>query len=170
MKSVKARVQTEDGLSVEVESDTLDYEEALASTLRAVRRTTPGAPATASPTSGSLRRLVEKLAPETIHYLRLLVEHPEGLSDEEIRKRLGLESRQKLAGMKGSITKAAEHVGLTGGDIIERDVGRDQQGRTYHFAIPDAVRQSLADVLPEEPAQEPVSAAPSPPEPDDVPF
>lgn len=167
---VKARVQTDDGLSIEVETSTLEYEEALASTLRAVRRATTASPAeTGRPSSADLRQLVEKLSDETIEYLRLLVEHPKGLNDHEITQRLGLESRQKLAGMNGAVTKTADNLGLEGENIIRRTVGRGQNGRTYHYVIPDAMRPRLANVLPEEPESGP-PVRPAIPEPDDVPF
>ena len=167
---VKARLRTEDGVSIEVEASTQEYEEALATTLRAIRRAAASSSTDDTPSSAELRQMVEKLSTDAVEYLRLLVENPDGLSDEEITNALGLETRQKLAGLNGSITKVADRVGLEGDDIIRRTVGRGPQGRTYHYVVPDGTRAKLTNVLPEEPEPAPSRKSPPPPADDDVPF
>lgn len=169
---VKARLTTEDGISIEVEAGTGEYEEALATTLRAIRQASAVAASGADggPTRAQLQQMVEKLSSETLDYLRLLVRNPEGLDDDAITTMLGIETRQKLAGMNGSVTKVAAGVGIPDDvDIIHREVGRGSDGsRTYHYTIPAPVRMKLDQVLPEE--EPAIADLPPPPADDDVPF
>lgn len=169
---VKARVQTPDGLVVEVEAEAREFEAALATAVRALRAADDSpARSDTGPTPGALQQMVERLSPQAIEYLRLLVEYPSGLRDEEITKALGLgDRRQKLAGMNGSITKAADAVGITT-DIIKRSVERGTNGRrTYFYVLPPDVQDKLENVLPEdaddEDPEQPASAANH----DDIPF
>jgi hypothetical protein len=169
---VKARLTTEDGITIEVETGTGDYEDALATTLRAIRQASAAAAAggAGGPTRAQLQQMVEKLSTETLDYLRLLVRNPQGLEDDEITRLLGIENRQKLAGMNGAVTKVAAGVGIPDDvDIIHREMSRGPDGsRTYHYTVPGRVREKLDQVLPEEAS--PRRAAPPPPSDDDVPF
>lgn len=162
---VTVKLHTEDGITIEFDAVPGEYEQALYTTLRAIRTTSP-APVLADPgpSAADLTAIVERLSPETVDYLRLLVENPGGLTDDEITKELGLDTRQKLAGMNGAVTKVADNYGVSGRDIISRVVNRGPEGsRTYHYKVPDRIRPMLMDALPEE-AESAVGMTPSGPD------
>lgn len=174
---VTAKLHTDDGITVEVDAPPEEYEIALLTTLRAIRgavEPTPRAGAGAS--AAAFHQMVDRLSEETIDYLRLLADYPEGLTDVELREALGIDSRRKLAGMNGAVTKVAENAGIDA-EIITRTVTRKADGtRQYHYVIPPDVRQRLASALPEEPEAEPEPEptgswdGPPPPSDDEVPF
>lgn len=163
---VKAVIRGE-GFAVEIDASPTEYEAALATTIRAVQASRRSDDALPSPSV--LQAVVERLPDEAIEYLRILVEEPEGVSGEDLELMLDLSSRQKLAGLNGSITKSAGSAGLDV-DLIEKSVTRTADGkRKYFYKVPPSLRSRMANALPEEP--EPThDFAPPPPSDDDVPF
>lgn len=168
---VKAVIKGED-FAVEIDASPAEYEAALATTIRAVQSSRAKNEDTL-PSPSILQVLVERLPDEAVEYLRILVEEPEGVSGDDLELMLELDSRQKLAGLNGSITKAAGTVGLDV-DLIQKQVSRSAEGkRRYFYKVLPSIRPRLANVLPEEAEPEPdhpfVAPAP-PPSDDDVPF
>lgn len=146
---VKARLTTPDGVTIEFESSTDEYASALAATLRAIRRADAPlyADETPGPTRAQLEEFAGRVSSETAEYLRLLASHPKGLSDNEIESLLELDSRQRLAGMNGAVTKVAGSVGIED-DLIASTVTRTQDGgRSYHYEVPAHLRAGLMEVL-----------------------
>lgn len=162
-----------DGFAVEIDATPSEYEAALTATLRAVQSSQGGGD-DGLPSPSVLQALVERLSDEAVEYLRVLVEEPEGVSGDDLELMLDL-SRQKLAGLNGSITKAGGTANLDI-ELIEKSISRTAEGkRRYFYKVPPSLRSRLANVLPEESEAEPepahpfVSPAP-PPSDDDVPF
>jgi hypothetical protein len=168
----KARFEIDGNIVFEFEAAAYEFEAVLASTLRVVRASEP-TPADPAPSQAKLHEMVEKLPEDTLGYLRLLVEEPEGLTDGEVIELLQLDGgRRKLAGVNGSVTKAADRAGITT-PIVKRTVTRGTDGeRRYHYQVPGSILPLLEQALPEEDEPEPEAGdfLPPPPADDDFPF
>ena len=74
--------------------------------------------------------------------LELLVRHhPLSVSDDDIRKELGLENNRKIAGLMGSLTKWARKSGLRIEELIVRESKRNGTGERHYLygIVPTAI-------------------------------
>lgn len=79
-----------------------------------------------------------KFHPKQLDLLKTLYENPDGVEDDELRKRLDLETGQALGGTLSGLTHQAKKFSLQGTDVVTGKGKKDADGvlRWYYMLTP----------------------------------
>jgi hypothetical protein len=78
--------------------------------------------------------------------LAVLAAHPAGLTDDELRKKSGLESDKKLSGLSGGIARRCAAYGLKPEDvIIVETLGYTGSKRIYRYRLGPAMLEMMKE-------------------------
>jgi hypothetical protein len=101
-------------------------------------------PAKSSDILGAIPELLKSLNENTKAVIYALANAPEGLSDAELREKMGVESKLVFAGIMSAIAKSAIKVGIGFENVVTRTITDNRNGkRKYHYILTDDVKKEL---------------------------
>ena len=146
------KLRFHDGLTLEV--DTADELRVALDVIRAPQRVrqTPTRnitanqtrPAPATPVSGSLLRKFLKATPgrqRTV--LNSLSQAPQGLTDEQLRTALGLQTNAELGGTMAGLAKNAQKLHFGFEHVLTKTQSKNGTGRHYHYTMTEEMRSVM---------------------------
>jgi len=101
---------------------------------RTTTKTTPSVDITVKKPEG-LSSLLKQMNhhPKQLALIKTLYENQDGLSDNELRAKLGLNTGNAFGGTLSGLTWQAKKLGLHGRDIVSREERKNAKGETYYF-------------------------------------
>ncbi len=100
------------------------------------------------PTDEAFRRFFRGLGGEySKNFIVALYQHPNGLSDEQVRRLLGLESNVKLAGVSAGIAKGERREGLPPQAAVKRERKGSIGDYSYRYWLTRDCRRALEPLM-----------------------
>jgi glutamate synthase domain-containing protein 2 len=77
----------------------------------------------------------------------ILRDKPQGITDNELRSALNLETGPALGGVLGALSKMANKASLSIADMVETRIGQDENGSSaYLYRLTDEMREAIKNV------------------------